>query len=133
VAKSLHFSTAPIATLCWPITSLESLNNPNVVKVVRTHDEHALYFSRSPIPFHRDDVQSFSHTYRHIGLYAYRAAFLLEYVSWPSCALEQAEALEQLRVLWAGFPIKVEIASEEPLQDINTLEDLEIAKQLSSL
>ncbi|KTD82495.1 3-deoxy-manno-octulosonate cytidylyltransferase [Legionella waltersii] len=130
VAASLHTTKAPVATLCWPITGLDTLNNPNVVKVVRTQDEHALYFSRCPIPFHRDEKQSFAHAYKHIGLYAYRAAFLLDFVSWSSCALEQCEALEQLRVLWAGFPIKVEVACEEPLQDINTLEDLEIAKQL---
>jgi 3-deoxy-manno-octulosonate cytidylyltransferase (CMP-KDO synthetase) len=131
VAGSLLTTKAPVATLCWPITSLETFNNPNVVKVVRTQDEHALYFSRCPIPFHRDEVQSFEHAHKHIGLYAYRAAFLLDFVSWSSCALEQCEALEQLRVLWAGFPIKVEVACEEPLQDINTLEDLEIAKQLA--
>lgn len=130
VANSIHTTNAPMSTLCWPINSLETLKNPNVVKVVRSHDEHAMYFSRSPIPFNRDDAQSFVHCYRHIGLYAYRAAFLLDYVTWPGCALEQAEALEQLRVLWAGVSIKVEVACEEPLQDINTLEDLEIAKRL---
>lgn len=129
VAHSLTCTKAPVATLCWPINSFEMLNNPNVVKVVRTQDNHALYFSRSAIPFHRDDRISYSHTFRHIGLYAYRAAFLLEFVSWPPCALEQIEALEQLRVLWAGFAIKVDEACIEPLQDINTKEDLLLAQQ----
>lgn len=129
VAHSLTYTKAPVATLCWPINSFEMLNNPNVVKVVRTQDNHALYFSRSAIPFHRDDKISYSHTFRHIGLYAYRAAFLLEFVSWPPCALEQIEALEQLRVLWAGFAIKVDEACIEPLQDINTKEDLLLAQQ----
>lgn len=129
VAHSLTDTKAPVATLCWPINSFEMLNNPNVVKVVRTQDNHALYFSRSAIPFHRDDKISYSHTFRHIGLYAYRAAFLLEFVSWPPCALEQIEALEQLRVLWAGCAIKVDEACTEPLQDINTKEDLLLAQQ----
>ena len=124
VAKSLVQTSAPMATLCWPIDSLDMLNNPNVVKVVRSQDNHALYFSRSPIPAHRDSMNSFAHTYRHIGLYAYRAGFLLDYVTWPVCDLEKAEALEQLRVLWSGVAIKVEEACVEPLQDINTKEDL---------
>ena len=129
VAEGLTQSKAPMATLCWPINDLQMLHNPNVVKVVRTHDNHALYFSRSPIPAHRDDAQSYAHTYRHIGLYAYRASFLLEYVSWPVCQLEQDEALEQLRVLWSGIAIKVEEACIEPLQDINTKEDLVLAEK----
>lgn len=130
VAKSLQHTHAPMATLCWPIDSLDLLNNPNVVKVVRSHDNHALYFSRSPIPAHRDDNQSFTNTYRHIGLYAYRAGFLLDYVSWPVCELEKAEALEQLRVLWSGIAIKVDEACVEPLQDINTRDDLMRARAL---
>ncbi|HAT8180182.1 TPA: 3-deoxy-manno-octulosonate cytidylyltransferase [Legionella pneumophila] len=129
VAYSLTQTKAPVSTLCWPINSLEILNNPNVVKVVRTRDNHALYFSRSTIPFHRDDKSDYSNTFRHIGLYAYRAAFLLEFVSWPPCSLEQMECLEQLRVLWAGYAIRVDEACEEPLQDINTKEDLILAQQ----
>ncbi|MGL6030101.1 MAG: 3-deoxy-manno-octulosonate cytidylyltransferase [Legionella sp.] len=130
VADSLKNTLAPISTLCWPIDSLELLHNPNVVKVVRSRDNHALYFSRSAIPAHRDDAQSFTDAYRHIGLYAYRAAFLLDFVTWPACALEQHEALEQLRVLWSGVAIKVEEACVEPLQDINTQEDLLAAERL---
>ncbi|HAT2016590.1 TPA: 3-deoxy-manno-octulosonate cytidylyltransferase [Legionella pneumophila] len=129
VACSLTKTKAPVSTLCWPISSLEILNNPNVVKVVRTRDNHALYFSRSAIPFHRDDKNAYSNTFRHIGLYAYRAAFLLEFVSWPPCTLEQIECLEQLRILWSGFSIRVDEACEEPLQDINTKEDLILAQQ----
>jgi len=130
VARSLTQTHAPMATLCWPIDSLEMLHNPNVVKVVRSQDNHALYFSRSPIPANRDNTQSFTNTYRHIGLYAYRAGFILDYVTWPVCELEKAEALEQLRVLWAGAAIKVEEACAEPLQDINTKEDLMRARAL---
>lgn len=130
VAQSLAETQAPMATLCWPIDSVEALHNTNVVKVVRTQDNHALYFSRSAIPAHRDNPQAFSNTYRHIGLYAYRASFLLEYVTWPICELEQNEALEQLRVLWAGIAIKVEQACVEPMQDINTQDDLLKARKL---
>lgn len=133
VAESLAQSSAPIATLCWPIDSLELLHNPNVVKVVRSRDNHALYFSRSAIPAHRDDSHSFADAFRHIGLYAYRAAFLLDFVSWPACSLEQHEALEQLRVLWSGVAIKVDEACVEPLQDINTEEDLLAAARLLSV
>lgn len=130
VANSLDTTTAPMATLCWPIESLEQFQNPNVVKVVSDANQHALYFSRSPIPTHRDDKDCYSNSFRHIGLYAYRASFLLEFVQLPVCKLEQLEALEQLRVLWAGFDIKVERACVEPLQDINTPEDLELALDL---
>ncbi len=133
VANSLASTNAPMSTLCWPINSLEQLNNPNVVKVVRTKDNHALYFSRSAIPANRDDHLSFEQTYRHIGLYAYRAAFLLDFVTWPVCAIERSEALEQLRVLWAGMAIKVDEACVEPLQDINTKEDLVVAKQILAM
>ena len=131
VAEGLTKTQAPMSTLCWPITSLEVLNNPNVVKVVRSRDNHALYFSRSPIPAHRDDIFSCAKTFRHIGLYAYRAAFLLDFVTWPVCDIEHFEALEQLRVLWSGFAIKVDEACVEPLQDINTKEDLVLAQQMT--
>lgn len=128
VAHSLTQTSAPMATLCWPISSLETFRNPNVVKVVRSHDNHALYFSRSPIPAHRDEPHSLAQAFRHIGLYAYRASFLLDYVTWPVCDIEKYEALEQLRILWAGIGIKVDEACVEPLQDINTREDLLLAQ-----
>lgn len=130
VAKGLTMTSAPMSTLCWPIANLEMLNNPNVVKVVRTRDNHALYFSRSAIPANRENSQAYANTFRHIGLYAYRAAFLLDFVTWPVCELEQTEALEQLRVLWSGMAIKVDEACVEPLQDINTKEDLALAQKL---
>lgn len=128
VANSLLNSEAPMATLCWPVDSLEMCSNPNVVKVVRNSHHNALYFSRSTIPYNRDEPGNIKNTFRHIGLYAYRAAFLLEYVNWPVCELEAIEGLEQLRVLWAGHTIKVDEACVCPLQDINTLNDLEAAR-----
>lgn len=130
VAHSVADSEAPMATLCWPVEDMDVAHNPNVVKVVRDCHGYALYFSRSLIPFPRDRRDDVGNIYRHIGLYAYRAHFLLEIVRMPLCAVEAAEALEQLRVLWSGHRIKVEEACVPPRQDINTAEDLEKARVL---
>lgn len=129
VANSLDQADVPMATLCWPVEEDAMCVNPNVVKVVRDCHNNALYFSRSPIPAHRDQPLSCQNMFRHIGLYAYRAAFLLEVVTWPVCELETSEALEQLRVLWAGYKIRVEEACVRPLQDINTADDLIAARR----
>ncbi|KTD32867.1 3-deoxy-manno-octulosonate cytidylyltransferase [Legionella nautarum] len=130
VVHSLYNSPHSMASLCWPIESIEQLHNPNVVKVVRDQQNDALYFSRSAIPMHRDNPKNIAQVFRHIGLYAYRAAFLLDFVSWPVCELEACEALEQLRALWAGYKIRVDEACREPLQDINTRDDLLLARKL---
>ncbi|MCP0914162.1 MULTISPECIES: 3-deoxy-manno-octulosonate cytidylyltransferase [Legionella] len=128
VAQSLKTTAASVATLCWPVHDYTLAADPNVVKVVRDKNQHALYFSRSLIPANRDEPLACKHVFRHIGLYAYRVAFLLEMSKWPVCDLEAMEALEQLRVLWAGHQIKVEEACVLPLQDINTAEDLQRAR-----
>lgn len=129
VAQNLQDSpTAVMATLCWPIETLEQMHNPNVVKVVCDQYQQALYFSRSPIPTNRNHINDFSSANRHIGLYAYRADFLLNYDQLPVCQLEQDEALEQLRVLYSGYKIRVDQAAVMPLQDINTAEDLQRAR-----
>ena len=128
VAQSLAYADTPMATLCWPLDNEAQYTNPNVVKVVRDCKMNALYFSRSPIPAYRDDYSGNKQVFRHIGLYAYRAAFLLEMVSWPECELATAEALEQLKVLWSGYKIKVEQACVQPLQDVNTGEDLTLVR-----
>ncbi len=130
VAHPKALAHASISTLCWPVSSREDYENPHVVKVVRNHLNQALYFSRSPIPMFRDGEIILSQVFRHIGLYAYRASFLLDYVRWPVCALESYECLEQLRVLWQGHCIQVEEACVKPMQDINTPEDLERARGL---
>lgn len=127
VAGTLASSPAPMATLCWPITTIEEGCNPNVVKVVRDAQNNALYFSRSLIPANRDDLSQLKNVFRHIGLYAYRAGFVQEFVQLPVCELEMTEMLEQLRVLWAGYRIKVDTACVAPQQDINTAEDLKKA------
>jgi 3-deoxy-manno-octulosonate cytidylyltransferase (CMP-KDO synthetase) len=130
VAQILQQSEAPMATLCWPIESLEDFHNPNVVKVVRNRFNQALYFSREPIPCYRDQRGSMVSAFKHLGIFAYQAAFLLEFVNWPTAELERIECLEQLRVLYAGHKIQVEEACLPPSQDINTEEDLQAARLL---
>jgi 3-deoxy-manno-octulosonate cytidylyltransferase (CMP-KDO synthetase) len=97
----------------------------------------ALTFSRAAIPWDRDafsvtteELPQRSAHFRHIGLYAYRAGFVLRYVQWPPCALEQMESLEQLRVLWQGHRIHVAAAVEAPGHGVDTESDLHRAEQL---
>ncbi len=125
---------AAMATACHAISDVETLLNPNVVKVVWDHNGYALYFSRAPIPWPRDKMLHGDHqapigAYRHIGVYAYRAGFVSRYAAWPACALEQTEQLEQLRVLWRGERIAVCEAGELPGPGVDTAEDLETVRR----
>lgn len=115
---------AAMATVCHPISDPAEINDPHVVKVVFGDDGRALYFSRSPVPYQRADGE-LPASYRHIGLYAYRVAFLRRFVQWPVCALEAAERLEQLRALYYGADIMVAVTDEAPLPGIDTVEDLQ--------
>jgi len=121
-----------MATLAESICSKAELENPNVVKVVTDKNEMALYFSRSVLPYDRDGKpESLNFGYlRHIGIYAYRADFIRQYVSWPTSRLEQIESLEQLRVLWQGENIHVASAVEPPPAGVDTAEDLEQVRRL---
>lgn len=130
VARIIASSDSQVGTLCWPIEDEESYLNPNVVKVVCNAQNNALYFSRSPIPAYRDSHNGIPAAFRHIGLYAYRADFLLNWHNIPACEVEKAEMLEQLRILWAGYNIRVEEAVIAPKQDINTRDDLQIAREM---
>ncbi|MCR4332709.1 MAG: 3-deoxy-manno-octulosonate cytidylyltransferase [Sulfuricaulis sp.] len=120
---------AMVATACHAIHDRESLVNPNVVKVVCDVDGYALYFSRAAIPWPREVMAGKGggtiQAYRHIGLYAYRAGFVRRYASWPPCPLEEAEQLEQLRVLWHGERIVVHEARAMPEAGVDTPEDLD--------
>ena len=103
---------ASMATVAAPLEDIELLHDPSVVKVVFDRQGRALYFSRSPIPFVRDDQEAMSDQlsslfHHHVGLYAYRQAFLRRFTALPTSLLEQAEKLEQLRVLEAGESIYV--------------------------
>jgi 3-deoxy-manno-octulosonate cytidylyltransferase (CMP-KDO synthetase) len=123
---------AGIATLSEPIEDIASLLNPNVVKVVTDHRGMAVYFSRAPIPWPRDefmkDRNSMPADYnwqRHIGIYAYRVKMLNEFVRWAPAPIEETECLEQLRAMWNGARIHVDVADELPPAGVDTLEDLE--------
>lgn len=95
-----------MATTTNPVTDMKDIYNPNVVKVVVARDGRALYFSRSAIPFNRDDEKSVRYL-RHQGIYAYRRKVLLDFVRWKPTPLEKAEKLEQLRALENGVEIGV--------------------------
>lgn len=123
---------AAIATAAHAIADPAEFFNPNVVKVVTDARGRAMYFSRAPIPWARDAFATDRNTLpadllplRHIGLYAYRAGFLHRYQALPPAPCEQWEALEQLRALWHGFPIRVLACTQAPLAGVDTPEDLE--------
>lgn len=122
---------AAIATACCPLTDAAQMSNANVVKVVLDKYGYALYFSRAPIPFARDAfaggivaLPPGLPAYRHIGIYAYRAGFLARYALLAPAAIEQTEALEQLRALWHGHRISVAITAQAPHAGVDTAADL---------
>jgi len=126
---------AGIATVCTRIDDPDELFDPNVVKVARDAQGYALYFSRAPIPWHRDGFGSSreqrlsalpadSAWFRHIGLYAYRVAVLTRYPRLKPAMAEHAESLEQLRALWHGIRIHVAEAVEIPPTGVDTEADL---------
>jgi 3-deoxy-manno-octulosonate cytidylyltransferase (CMP-KDO synthetase) len=147
-ATLLHaHAGAHISTLCTPIHSLREFLDPNVVKVTADKDGRALYFSRAPIPWNRDgDVQGrtsaaggrmpgaasegfssqqkFHGALRHIGIYGYRVGALKQLATAAPSELELLEKLEQLRALWLGMVIAVDVAREVPGPSVDTPEDL---------
>ncbi len=134
VAQALADDEAPMATLATPIIDAEELFDPNVVKLVRAVNGHALYFSRAPLPWARDAfaadrnaLPSGTPFLRHIGIYAYRAGFLERYTQLPRTPLEQTESLEQLRVLEHGHAIAVRLTPEPFPAGIDTEADLKRA------
>jgi 3-deoxy-manno-octulosonate cytidylyltransferase (CMP-KDO synthetase) len=136
-ANLTHNSGAGIATLCEKIESVDELLNPNAVKVVCDSQGMALYFSRAAIPWPREAFMDGQHSmptsgcwYRHIGIYAYRTAFLHEYVTWEPAQLEVVEQLEQLRALCNGVDIHVASAQEGVPGGVDTPQDLEAVRSL---
>lgn len=137
VAENLDRHHVNFATLAVKLTSKEELLNPNVVKTLTDTNGMALYFSRSPIPFPRDHFATLDDEFvaqqnylRHIGIYAYRAGFVKRYVAWQPTALEQLESLEQLRALWYGEKIHLDLAKQAPQVGVDTAEDLERVRQI---
>jgi len=126
---------AGIATLSEAIDNVADLFDPNAVKVVSNAANSALYFSRSPLPWARDDFNGFGGELpselpagidfqRHIGIYGYRVGLLHQFVTWPPAPIELAESLEQLRAMWNGVDIKVKQAIETPPAGVDTEADL---------
>ncbi|MGX2967335.1 3-deoxy-manno-octulosonate cytidylyltransferase [Ursidibacter sp. B-7004-1] len=139
VANNLDQHQVNMATLAVKLTTKEELFNPNVVKTLTDKQGMALYFSRAPIPFARDYFADCDDQFiqqqnylRHIGIYAYRAGFIKQYVAWKPTQLEQLESLEQLRALWYGEKIHLELAKEAPQVGVDTAEDLERVRQILS-
>lgn len=121
----------PMATAAHAVDTIADVFNPNVVKVVIDAAGRALYFSRATIPWHRDGFAATKEVLpagyrplRHVGLYAYRNAFLQAYPQLAVSPLEQIEALEQLRVLWHGYSIAVHVTDIAPAAGVDTAEDL---------
>jgi 3-deoxy-manno-octulosonate cytidylyltransferase (CMP-KDO synthetase) len=123
VAPLSEDEAIPMGTLCCPVDRMEDLADPNVVKVVVDKDGFALYFSRLPIPFVRDQSADASR-HRHIGLYVYRRDFLLKLGGLEPTPLERAERLEQLRALEHGYRIRV-VAVPRASPGVDTPADLE--------
>lgn len=125
-------SNCSIATCAHPIHTRAEIFNPNIVKVVCDAQYRALLFSRAPIPWGRECFAKLDDELpanappilRHIGLYAYRAGFLRKFPKLSNCLLEQFEALEQLRALWHGFEIAVQLIDHPPPSGVDTPEDL---------
>lgn len=137
-AHQLAQSGADIATVAHPIRGAANFLNPNIVKVVCSAKGDALYFSRAPIPYPRDqfardtdksELPSGMPAYQHVGLYAYRARFLRAYAQLAPAPIESCEALEQLRALWHGFRISVAIVDHPPVAGVDTPEDAERMRQ----
>jgi 3-deoxy-manno-octulosonate cytidylyltransferase (CMP-KDO synthetase) len=123
-----HDPEIVMGTLKKAIEDPREITDPNVVKVVTDRHGDAIYFSRCPIPYERDQARPGTH-FKHIGLYVYRRDFLLKYPALPVGALEQAERLEQLRALENGYRIRV-VETECESLGVDTPEDLERVSKL---
>lgn len=131
-ARQLAEYGADIATVAHPVAEAADFFNPNVVKVICRANGDALYFSRAPIPYARDQfaregggetLPAGLPALRHIGLYAYRTSFLKAYARLAPSPIEGFEALEQLRALWHGYRITVAISDHIPVPGVDTPED----------
>lgn len=135
--KVSHGDTPAMSTAAHPLTLPADFFNPNVVKVVCDADGRALYFSRAPIPWARDAFASDPDclpanlgALRHIGIYGYSCGFLRRYGKLAPSPIEGIEALEQLRVLWHGYAIRVAVFDHPPQPGVDTPEDLERVRRL---
>jgi 3-deoxy-manno-octulosonate cytidylyltransferase (CMP-KDO synthetase) len=149
LGAAMHGRTeVPVGTVCERLTDGRALFDPNIVKVVRDDADRALYFSRAPIPYARDEFAALgvpgaqgslqppealpgaAAWFRHIGIYAFRVAALRRFVGWPVGRLERLESLEQLRLLEHGVPLLV-VETPEPVPGgVDTPADLERVRAL---
>ena len=123
---------ASMSTAAHAIDHLAEFTNPNVVKVVLDAHGLALYFSRAPIPFHRDQPAALPcpAPLRHIGIYGYRVGFLRQFPTLAQAPMEVTESLEQLRAMWHGHRIAVHVSPHAPGPGVDTPEDLERVRRL---
>ncbi len=128
---------AGIATLGEPITTAADLFNPNIVKVVADEQGYALYFTRAPIPWHRDAFAAGQpaaaepvQARRHLGIYAYRVSLLRDFVGWSPVSIELAESLEQLRAMYHGTRIHIADARAEVPPGVDTEADLAVVRRI---
>jgi 3-deoxy-manno-octulosonate cytidylyltransferase (CMP-KDO synthetase) len=129
VEALLHDRLAVVATPATKFIERADIASSNFVKVVSDKNGHAIFFSRSVIPYPRE---RFTKYWKHLGLYAFRADFLQRYVALPATALERAEKLEQLRILEHGYKIKVVYGNFRNME-VNTAEELERARAMMKL
>lgn len=127
VAEFVADENLQMATVATELTDAAEIRNPNNVKVIFDGNKNALYFSRSEIPYPRN--AGIAKVYKHIGIYAYRRNFLLEYAKMDSTPLEQTESLEQLRALENGYKIRV-IISDCKFIGVDTAEDLQLVNEI---
>src|ERR1700692_2107173 len=124
-----------IATAVAPIRSLAEFLDPSCVKALRAREGEALYFSRAPVPWPRDNATAgrptrFAGAWRHVGIYAYRVRSLLQFASWAPTPLETTEKLEQLRALEHGMHIHLVTLAHAPPAGVDTPADLERVRAL---
>jgi len=117
------YNAADLITLVSPLHDFEEWHDPNIVKAVLAQDGRALYFSRSPVPYHRETPGYPRHTFRHVGIYLYRRTILEQFTQLAPSPLEQIEKLEQLRALEAGMAIYAAVVDEAPI-GVDTPHDL---------
>jgi 3-deoxy-manno-octulosonate cytidylyltransferase (CMP-KDO synthetase) len=135
VAACLAQPSTDIASAAAPIRSLAEFLDPNCVKALRAIGGRALYFSRAPVPWPRDQVTdgqpaAFGGAWRHVGIYAYRVRSLFEFAAWQPTPLELTEKLEQLRALEHGMHIHLLALEELPAAGVDTPQDLERVRQV---
>jgi len=113
-----------VATLGYPLSKRKAWQDQNIVKVITDEYQNALYFSRQPIPFFRDgNFLPFPGLFQHLGVYVYRRNFLLKFLEWEKSYLEEVEKLEQLRIMYKGYKIRV-VPTQSPSFGVDTPDDL---------